>query len=210
MGADVCQLILCVDRSKVFPVVRSPTADSSPSFIACIVFYPRDRPYTVPAIVSIIYTGYLFISLVIAIVIATTFRPIQDRKDLEALFLGSHVLFVNVPITLFGFASLFPQTYTIRDRPRDSGHGALSLVGLAVQAAVFLLLGLTWPARLAWPYPVFERAFFSWFQAVGYVPFHYIMFSVVQAVLLLIAVRHSGWSVRVDEAHDASEEDPLL
>lgn len=202
MGADVRQSILWV--------LRWTETDSFPSFIACIVFYPRDRPYTVPAIVSIIYTGYLFISLVLAIIIVTTLRPAQDRKDLYALFIGSHVLFVNVPITLFGFASLFPQAFLIRERPRDSGHGALSLVGLAAQAAVFLLLGFTWPARLAWSYPVFGRAFWSWFQMVGYVPFHYIIFAVVQAVLLLIAVRHSGWTVRVDEAQDAGERDPLL
>ncbi|KAH8756568.1 hypothetical protein F5883DRAFT_649172 [Diaporthe sp. PMI_573] len=181
-------------------------------FTACIVFYPRDRPYTVPAIVSTIYTGYLLISLVPLIVVPASTGPEEDRKWFDGLFTGFHIIILNPLITILGVASLYPQARTILGRPSDSGHGALSLVGLAVQAVLFLLLGLTWPGRLAWPGPMFRRAFSSWFQMVGYVAFDYIIFAVVQAVLLSIAVRHSGRRVRVDDerVETASERDPLL
>jgi hypothetical protein len=166
----------------------------------------------VPAIVSTIYTGYLLISLVPLIVVPASTGPEEDRKWFDGLFTGFHIIILNPLITILGVASLYPQARTILGRPRDSGHGALSLVGLAVQAVLFLLLGLTWPGRLAWPGPMFGRAFSSWFQMVGYVAFDYIIFAVVQAVLLSIAVRHSGRRVRVDEeqVETASERDPLL
>lgn len=83
-------------------------------------------------------------------------------------------------------------------------------MGLAVQAVLFLLLGLTWPTRLAWGYSIFGRGFSSWFQMVGYVPFDYMIFALVQAILFYVAVRHNGWHARVDEEDPTSERDPLL
>lgn len=149
-------------------------------------------------------------SLVPIIVVSASPGPNQDRKWFDGLFTGFHIMLLNPPITLLGVASLYPQACAIRRRPRGSGPGALSLVGLAVQAVLFLLLGLTWSGRLAWGYPIFGRAFSSWFQMVGYVPVDYIIFAAVQGVLLYIAVRHSGWHARDDEARVARERDPLL
>lgn len=156
------------------------------------------------------YTCYLLISLVPLIVVSATAGPNDDRKWFDALFTGCHILFLNPPITILGVASLYPQAREILRRPRDAGPGALSLVGFAVQSVLFLILGLTWSPRLAWGFPIFGRAFSSWFQMVGYVPFDHIIFSIVQAVLLYIAVRHNGLRVRVDETHTATEIDPLL
>lgn len=182
----------------------------SGSFIACIVFYPRDRPYTVPATVSVLYTCYLFISLVPIIVVEASPGSKEDRKWFDALFTGFHIIFFNPPITILGVVSVYPQAREILRRPRASGPGALSLVGLAVQAVLFLLLGLSWPARLAWGYPIFGRGFSSWVQMVGYVAFDYIIFALVQAILLYVAVRRNGWHASVDEEDPASERDPLL
>lgn len=197
--------------SLVSVVVRWLTWNPPPpSFIVCIVFYPRDRPYTVPASASVLYTSYLFISLVPIIVVAASPGSKEDRKWFDALFTGFHIVFFNPPITILGVVSVYPQAREIWRRPRGSGPGALSLMGLAVQAVLFLLLGLTWPARLAWGYPIFGRGFSSWFQMVGYVPFDYIIFALVQAILLCVAVRRNGWQVSVDDEHPASERDPLL
>lgn len=149
-------------------------------------------------------------SLVPIIVVSASPGSNQDRKWFDGLFTGFHIMFLNPPITLLGVVSLYPQARAIRRRPRGSGPGALSLVGLAAQAVLFLLLGLTWSGRLAWGYPIFGRAFSSWFQMVGYVPVDHVIFAAVQCVLLYIAVRHSGWQVRDDEADIASERDPLL
>lgn len=187
-------------------LIRSPPR----SFIACIAFYPRDRPRTVPASASVIYTCYLLIALVPLIAVPASTCSKDDRKWFDALFTGFHILFLNPPITILGVASLYLQCRAILGRPMGSGPGALSLVGLAAQAVLFLLVGFSWWGRLVWPYPAFGRAFRSWFQMVGYVQFDYIMFAVVQAVLLYIAVRHNCWHARADEAHPASERDPLL
>lgn len=45
---------------------------------------------------------------------------------------------------------------------------------------------------------------------VGYVPFDYIIFALVQAILFYVAVRRNGWHASVDEEDPASERDPLL
>lgn len=163
-----------------------------------------------PAIVSVMYTCYLLISLVPIIVVAASPGPKEDRKWFDALFMGYHIILLNLPITILGVASLYPQSRAILRRPRDSGPGALSLVGLAVQSVLFLILGLTWPARLSWGFAGLIGAFFSWFQMVGFVPVDHIIFALVQAILLYIAVRHNGWRARPVETHPATERDPLL
>lgn len=198
------------ERIHEFAVVKSLIKSCPLSFITCIVFYPRGRPRTVPVSASAIYICYLLISLLPIIVVSTRPGPKEDRKWFDGLFTGFHILFLNPPITILGVASLYPQCRAILRRPRDSGPGALSLVGLAAQAVLFLILGFTWLGRLAWPYPAFWRAFRSWFKMVGYVPFDYITFAGVQAILLYIAVRHNGWHAMVEGAHPASERDPLL
>lgn len=210
MASGVRRPVVYVERNHDSADVKLLIRSSPLSFVTCIVFYPRDRPRSVPVSASAIYICYLLISLVPIIVVSASAGPNEDRKWFDALFTGFHILFFNPPITILGIASLYPQAREILRRPRGSGPGALSLAGLAAQAMLFLLLGLTWSVRLVWPYPAFGRAFRSWFQMVGYVPFDYIIFAVVQAILLYIAVRQNGWHARVDEAHPASETDPLL
>ncbi|KAH8743749.1 hypothetical protein F5883DRAFT_592078 [Diaporthe sp. PMI_573] len=178
-------------------------------FIACMVLSPRVRPRTALGCACAVYMCYLGISLVPIIVVTASGGSDNDRKWFDALFVGFHIIFVNPFITILRVISIYPQARAILGRPRE--ECALSLVGLAAQAVVFLLLGLTWSARFeGWHYPIFGRGFYSWFQMVGYVPFDHIVFAVVQAILLYIALRHNGWPVRVDEAHPPSETDPLL
>ncbi|KAG6356305.1 hypothetical protein INS49_015692 [Diaporthe citri] len=96
--------------------------------IACIVFYPRDQPYTVPASVSVIYTCYLLISLVPIIAVSASADPKEDRKWFDGLFTGFYILFLNPTITVLGVASLYPQCRAILRRPRDSGPGVQAIL----------------------------------------------------------------------------------
>lgn len=204
----VRQSLAQVDRNVYYLVLRLLT-NTSLSFIACIVFSPPVRPHTALGCACAVYMCYLLISLVPLITVAASGGSDNDRKWFDAMFVGLHIIFVNPCVTILGVISVYPQARAIFGRPR--GESALSLVGLAAQAVVFLLLGLTWSARFeGWHYPIFGRGFYSWFQMVGYVPFDHLVFAVAQAVLLYIAVRHSGWPVRVDEARPPSETDPLL
>ncbi|KAK7710719.1 hypothetical protein SLS64_005622 [Diaporthe eres] len=99
---------------------------------------------TVWFIASVIYTCYLLISLVPLIVVPASTGPKDDRKWFDALFSGFHIIFLNPPITILGVASLYPQCRAILGRPRESGPGALSLLGLAAQAVLFLLVGFNY------------------------------------------------------------------
>lgn len=157
-----------------------------------------------------IYTTYLLISLIPIIIVEASHSPRQDRRWFDALFLGFHTYCLNPIITLLGVAALYAQARTIRSRPEGSGLGALSLVGLASQAVVFLVLGLMWPGRLVWPFPIFGGALFAWIQMVGFVLIDYIIFAVVQGDLLYIGLQHMGRRIGFDEINRAGEREPLL
>lgn len=116
------------------------------------------------------------------------------RHDLETH--GFQIYFLRPFITFLGMISLHPQARTIIGRSVGPGPGAPLLVGLAAQVVVFFLLDHTWPGRLVWPLSVFEQAFLTWFQMVGYMPFDHITFAIVQVISLYIAIRHT---IRVRE-----------
>ncbi|KAF6815487.1 hypothetical protein CPLU01_14136 [Colletotrichum plurivorum] len=178
--------------------------------VASIAFYPRDEARGVPMTVSAIYTTYLLITLVPIILVTASAAPKEDRRWFDAIFLFFHTYCLNPFITILGIAALYAQARTIRARPEGSGVGALSIVGLAAQAVVFFVVGFTWPGRLFWPFPILGRAFFIWIQMVGFVLVDYVIFAVVQADLLYIAMRHSGLEIGGGGIRRTGEREPLL
>lgn len=114
------------------------------------------------------------------------------RKWAVALFHGAHSIFVNPIVTLLAVAALVVQARETLSRPSSA---ALSLVGLAVQAAVFILLSLSWTARLVLPWDWRDvrpalHVLITWYQLIGFVPVDHAVFAVVQAVLCWLATRH--------------------
>lgn len=105
-----------------------------------------------------------------------------------------HSSLVNPVIPFVGAAALYFQAREILAQPPGSGPGALSLTGLAVQAAVFALLAFTWVGRVVFPWekidaPLDWRAIQVWHQYAGFVAVDSLIFAVVQAVLLWLALR---------------------
>jgi hypothetical protein len=107
-------------------------------------------------------------------------------------------MFVLTPIiTILAAVTLLVQARSIGPDTRT-----LSLEGLVAQAIVFSLLALSWLWRLRWPGP---GVMASWYQCVGFVAVDHIVFALVQAVLLWIAVRR-----RRQGETAASEREPLI
>lgn len=157
-----------------------------------------------------IYVGYLFISLFPLLAVSSDPDPRHDRRSFDAVFTFFHIyLGVNHCITILGIAALIIQVRTIRGRPDGSDIGALSVVGLAAQAAVFFVVSFSWPWRLAWPA---GRGFLSWITLVGFVWVDYLIFAVGQAALLYLARRHNMQHVESaeSETNRAGEREPLL
>lgn len=102
-------------------------------------------------------------------------------------------MFINPIVTIIGFASLFVQARVTRSRPSP---GALSIVGLAIQAVVFAVVALYWPLRMTIPREFWNmsplRSCITWYQLVGWAAVDNAVFAIVQAVLLWIAMRQRG------------------
>jgi hypothetical protein len=136
--------------------------------------------------VAAIHFSFLLISVVPIFVDAATDISRDPYHGLGIdIFTGFHTLFVNPVVDILGFTALYAQTPA-------SGLGALSLVGLAVQAVVFALFAPAWLGRLVFPWAEFgggmvnSAAVMSWFELVGFVPFDNAVCAVAQFVLLLI------------------------
>lgn len=158
-----------------------------------------------------IYLAFLFISLVP--VVTDAVLPSQDasyHKWALALFHGVHTIFINPIVTVLILVSFVAQRDEILRHPPGAPSSSFSLVGLAVQAAVFALLALTWMWRLVLPWnesfdghPVASLAW-AWYQLVGFVAVDHVAFALVQAALLVVA-RSNPWL-----GFTNSETQPLL
>lgn len=163
-----------------------------------------------PVAVSAIFTTHLLITLVPIIVVTTCAAPTKDRMLIDAIFLAFHAYCLNPFITVLGVAALYAQERTIRARPEGSGLGALSIVGLAAQALVFFVVGISWLGRLVWPFPILDVALLMWLQMVGFVFVDYVIFAVAQADLFYIAMRHEGLEIGAGGIQRTGEREPLL
>jgi hypothetical protein len=91
---------------------------------------------------------------------------------------------------------------------------ALSLQGLAVQAVVFTLVSVTWIWSLPCPYEKLKdhdlncNVFFGWYATIGWIIVDSFVFSLGQAVLLVLALHRSSSSKATIQGR--SETEPLL
>ncbi|PIG88064.1 hypothetical protein AARAC_001586 [Aspergillus arachidicola] len=135
---------------------------------------------------------FLSLSLLAAIlyVLANLCGANYGSQDWEySILLGSHLIFVNPMVTLLAIAALPAQ---LRELKRH-GHAALSLTGLASQAATFTVLGLSWVYRARLDYnlsDVFRTwgSFTSWYQLVGWAAVDHLVFAVMQGILFFVVL----------------------
>jgi len=170
---------------------------SSSSFAISLI-YRSDPDVRHRFLVVVIYLSFLFISVVPIFIHAATADPrhIYDDWALD-LFIGIHYACVNPIVTILGLFAVYAQARAITARPRGSGHGALSLTGLAMQAVVFALLAPLWLGRLVYKweepgpgFPAWLVSVIYWFLFGGFVPFDHGVFAISQAALVGLAMRH--------------------
>ena len=140
-------------------------------------------------------------------------NPYYDRGWVAGIWFNIHSLLVNPVITAITFAALVPQLHVLRFRPRDGGAdpGALSIVGLGVQAVVFAVVAVSWMFRFYMPRGTLIRAPKTWYQLVGWSAVNNGAFVVVQAVLWIYVKRHWGLeSIGSGDVSRDAERAPLL
>jgi hypothetical protein len=151
------------------------------------------------------YFTFLFISLVPVAFESTL--PLDEpgtspnRGWFSALFAGFHYYYISTVVTLLGIASFYFQARELLSR---TDRGAISLRGLASQAIIFALVGLTWIFRLTASCDFFRGltplgALIKWYRLVGWAAVDNLVFAFVQAVLFYIAWRRRGEEGTVDE-----------
>ncbi|PVH79612.1 hypothetical protein DL98DRAFT_516030 [Cadophora sp. DSE1049] len=164
------------------------------AFFAACLSYPsdNDRPGQRYKVIAI-YVSYLLISIVPVLIDAFNFGGRNDpyRKWAGAFFTGVHSMFINPIVTILCIAALFVQARETNSRPDP---GALSVLGLGIQAVVFVLVALAWLGRLTFPWDKLEgysiiSYLTMWYQLVGWVAVDTAIFAVVQGVLFWLASR---------------------
>ncbi|KAF5855659.1 hypothetical protein ETB97_008832 [Aspergillus alliaceus] len=171
------------------------------------VFYSPARLGRKTFIVGI-YIAFLSISLLAAVLYILTNPCGSSRGNeclLDAIFLGSHLIFVNPVVTILAIAALPAQLQELK-RHR---HAVLSLVGLASPTMIFAVLGLSWVFRVRLDQNLSDifwtwGTFISWYQLVGWAAVDNLAFAVVQGILFLVVLR------RKRTAMAEGENEPLL
>ena len=94
------------------------------------------------------------------------------------MFLAAHAHCVNWFVTagIFPLSLLF-EWFALRGHPVPGG---LSIKGLATQAVVFILMGISW----TWRMTINDVTWVEWYEFVGYPAVDNFLFGVVQALLL--------------------------
>lgn len=127
-----------------------------------------------------LYIVFLFVS-VVPIIFEVTLPPpsagkslLSDRRGFAALFWYTHQDWVHPIVTILGFAAWYPQL-----RETSVSPGALSVIGLGLQAVVFFLLGLSWKFRNT----IWYSGLLHWYQSAGWAVVENILFALVQGIL---------------------------
>lgn len=100
-----------------------------------------------------------------------------------------------IPVTMLNALALYSQYQTIVGRQPGEGLGGLSLAGLLLQAIVFAVVALAWVFRVPWESQepaMTEGMYFGWYRSVGWAAVDNGIFAVVQALLFLVASRHTA------------------
>ncbi|KAI1428364.1 hypothetical protein F5Y12DRAFT_57203 [Xylaria sp. FL1777] len=181
-------------------------------FLVCIIYYWREnRPLAISVVAT--YTFFLMISVVPVFIYPIVnahehSEPSSHQLILTAAYVWLHLFFIIPVVTLLALLAFLFQAREISARLPGSGTGALSVVGVALQTVVFVILAATWcPGRLVFDSP--NPLFLVWYQLVGFVPVNHAFFALEQALLLVVVGRH-----RRSERHESSylpgETQPLI
>lgn len=129
----------------------------------------------------------------------------NDRSWFTVIFRGVHSYLVTPPVTALALLAFIPQAREITKR---SASDSLSLTGLAIQAMVFSLVGISWMFRLTVPNEEWDidlwSALYAWHGLVGWAAVYNLIFAFVQAALFGVA-RYRGLA-----SEDKEETRPLL
>jgi hypothetical protein len=122
------------------------------------------------------------------------------------IFFGVHSLFLSWIISGFNVVTIYFQVRETQMRPQEQ---ALSRMGLAVQAVIFILVAFSWIGRVEFPYPDGGFPWTSlstWYELVGWAAVDNGIFAIGQAILLWIVSRQDAFNSGV--VHGETE--PLL
>jgi hypothetical protein len=161
------------------------------------LFFPHESPGEKNTVASLFFT-FLLVSLVpvIFLVLLPAEGGVEhDRSWPLALFIFFSSYVLNPVATVLAVAAYLPQARELRS---DSDIGALSVLGLLVQACVFLVVGTTWDSRWVVPHGL---SGFTWYDFGGWALIDNVIFSLVQGALWWIArgfERNGPWAGAVE------------
>lgn len=144
------------------------------------------------------YLSFLAVSLFPVIGEAVIeFDSDTDREWYGVLFIAPMLYVVGPMMQILGLAALRAQALEIRSRnSSDAADSALSVRGLVVQAAIFLLVGVSFVWRIKVPSEELDEHFIvnlhMWYWTVGWATINNVVFAVAQGVLAWIAWRHEA------------------
>ncbi|KAI0885953.1 uncharacterized protein GGS22DRAFT_159449 [Annulohypoxylon maeteangense] len=159
------------------------------------LYFPSSKPSLKYCIVAT-YVAFFLIS-VAPVILESTLESDGTygyRQLLSAVFFGIHTIYINPIITALAVIAVFPQRHEILSRREP---GALSVMGLLVQAVVFAVVACVWPVRFTIGSEV-RVPISAWYQLVGWAAVDNLIFAIVQAVLF--------WTSRKFRVGDTAEE----
>lgn len=94
-----------------------------------------------------------------------------------------HSMVINRIVTILGFLPLYV---------RWQKASALNIIGLATQAAVFILLAISWNFRVYFSDRFYGKPFDfeRWYEIMGWAPIDNAIFAIVQFILFCLASRN--------------------
>ncbi|PYH81468.1 hypothetical protein BO82DRAFT_283887, partial [Aspergillus uvarum CBS 121591] len=156
------------------------------------------------------YIGFLFVSIIPAVLIVLITNRKQDphnKQDefLFALLSGVHFMLLNPFTTLLTLGSVFCQAAKLRKG--QPPQRALSPVGLAAQAGVFSVLAITWPLRVtylgsSWDIYTSWFTIYNWYIFVGWPAVDNGVFALVQASLLWVAWKNQHCQLTPEDENE--------
>lgn len=174
---------------------RPDLTDHGNFYRFCLIFtLPPSRPgQTRFAIIA--YLAFLAVSL--GPVIGETlieFDSMSDRGWFEALYIAPMLYVLGPVVQILALGAFWSQASEMKRS--QSLDDALSTRGLAVQAVVFLLVGISFVWRMMIPVEELNEHFIvnlrMWYWTVGWATIDNLIFAVVQGVLAWIAWRQRG------------------
>ncbi|KAL4883163.1 hypothetical protein BJY04DRAFT_216461 [Aspergillus karnatakaensis] len=171
-----------------------------------VVYYALSHPSLIKDVTVIIYTVFLIISVVPEFLDAVTPVFRNEAREYVVMFFGLvHLKFIHPATTILSALSVFWQAYQIVRGPL----GVLSVSGLAAQAMMFAVVGLSWFGHINFgsgPLPLS-----GWYGLYGWPIVDDLIFAGVQVALLLLVLYKKRAAARnppMDESGEAGV--PLL